>query len=370
MEEISHPRGISVVIPTYNSAQFLARLLASIEQHRPPADSLEVLVVDDSAPEQAVVTQALCEKHGARYLWCQGNVSRKRNCGVEQASHPVVFFTDSDCEVAAGTLAEHLKLHNTGPEIGAMLGVVEFSGEANWVWSVVERTGFLGAYSWARRMRYAPWGGAGNLSVKIPVFRQTGGFDETFLRAPGGEDVDLGLRINHAGYKILCSPDAVVFHTRETWNTLRRMSRRVFGYGRAQYHLIRKHVDQAGVEYPGLAVVFFCVGLVSVARAAIGWHWLPLAGFVAFVLACMATQAFLVLRADSKPMSAFCREMLAHGLDLTYEFGVLYESLGHHDVRVFWTKIVFSERQLLFERQRKIIQAWSLVAGFLLLLLL
>jgi GT2 family glycosyltransferase len=364
--------GISMVIPTYNSSRFLSKLLVTVEKNGRAVNDVEVLVVDDSFPGEAEATKTLCAQHGARYLWCEGNVARKRNFGIEHASHQVVFFTDSDCELAPSTLAEHLKLHNTGKGIGAMYGLVEFSGETNWVWSVVERTGFLGAYSFARRMQYAPWGGAGNLSVKRHVLQEIGGFDETFLRAPGGEDVDLGLRINEASYKIACNPDAVVYHTRETWNTLWRMLRRVFGYGRAHYHLLVKHSDHVGYEYPRLAVVFFFLALLLIFKAVITQHWLPLVGGMVFVLTVLVAQATMLLLSSKHGLSlrAITTEMVAHGLDLTFEWGIIYESLRHLDTRGFWAKMIYAEKQLVHERERKIIQCWSLVIGFLVLLFL
>lgn len=370
MESIPSSNGISMVIPTYNSSRFLSRLLVTVEKYGRAVDNVEVLIVDDSFPEEAEATKTLCAQYGARYLWCNGNIARKRNFGIEHASHRVVFFTDSDCELAPSTLLEHLKLQNTSEEIGAMYGVVEFSGKMNWVWSIVERTGFLGAYSFARRMPYAPWGGTGNLSVKRHVLQEIEGFDETFLRTRGGEDVDLGLRINKAGYKIACNPDAVVYHTRETWNTLGRMLRRVFEYGRAHYHLLVKHADQVGYEYPRLAVVFFLVGFLLIFRAAITRHWLPLVGCVIYLLSVMAAQAVMVLLAGKQSLKTILKEMVVHGLDLTFEWGILYESLRHLDPRVFWAKMIYAEKQLVHERERKIIQCWSIVIGFLVLLLL
>jgi glycosyltransferase involved in cell wall biosynthesis len=370
MENLQNTNGLTIVTANYNSSKLLEKLLESIQCNGESVFPLEVLIVDDSSPLEAEAARDLCCKYGMRYLWCRGNVARKRNFGVENASYPIILFTDSDCELSLAAIPEHMKLASTGPEIGAMLGVVEFTGPVNWIWHVVERTGLVGAYSFARRMSYAPWGITANLSVKRAVLQKIGGFDESFLKAPGGEDVDLGLRINDAGYKISCNPDALIFHTRATWNTLGRMLRRAFAYGRAHYHVIIKHLTRTGYEYPRFASVLFLIFLLLLIRALITFRWQPLAGCVLFPFAVLLCQAFLVLRLERLGVQELPREVLAHVLDLTFECGLIFESLRRLDLRGFWVKMIYAERQLNNERSRKIIQAWSLIGGFLVLLIL
>ena len=370
MENLQNTNGLTIVTANYNSSKFLKKLLESIQCNGESGYPLEVLIVDDSSPVEAETAQDLCYKYGARYLWCQGNVARKRNFGVENASYPIILFTDSDCELSPAAIHEHLKLESTGPEIGAMLGLVEFTGPVNWIWHVVERTGLVGAYSFARRMPYAPWGITANLSVKRTVFQKIGGFDESFLKAPGGEDVDLGLRINDAGYKIVSNPDALIFHTRDTWNTARKMLRRAFAYGRAHYHVIIKHLNRTGYEYPRFASVFFLISLLLIVRAAITLQWQSLAGCIIFPLAVLLGQAIFVLRSERLGVKELPREIAAHILDLVFECGLIFESLLHLDMRGFWTKMIYAERQLINERPHKIIQSWSLIVGFLVLLIL
>jgi glycosyltransferase involved in cell wall biosynthesis len=365
-------QGISVIVPSYNCSRFLSRLLVSIDEHRPSDINVEVLVIDDSLPKEAEITKALCDQHRVNYLRCEGNVSRKRNFGIERASHEVVLFTDSDCEIASGSIAEHVKSYQTDRSIDAVCGVVEFTGETNWVWSVVERSSFLGAFSFAKRMPNVPWAVTANLSVKKAVLEQIGGFDEGFLQAPGGEDVDLGLRLNKAGHKIVSNPHSVIYHTRDTWNTVGRMLKRVIGYGRAHYRLLVKHADQVGYEYPRLAVVLFLVGLMLTAQSVLTLDPLPILKYMVFALLMMAMQAVLVLSSSQSTMKplVILKEMAAHGMDLAFEWAVVSESLRHWDTRGFWAKMIYAEKQLVHERERKIIQSWSVVIGLAILLLL
>ena len=369
MDSNSDKCGITIIVPNYNSSLFLSKLLESINLSEGIDRLPEVLVVDDSNTDEAAATQNLCNKYGANYLWCEGNVAKKRNFGVEKATNTIVLFTDSDCELSPKTILEHLKLGNTDSEIGGMLGLIEFTGPENWMWSVVERTGFLGAFSFARRMKFAPWGVTANLSIKRKVFLKVNGFDESFLQAPGGEDVELGLRINKSGYKIYCNPNAKIFHTRNTWNTLGRMFTRVFGYGRAHFHVIIKHMDQVGIEYPRLGFIILFTGLLLTLISIIMSQFFPIVNYIIFILVVMGVQASLILLLEKRNFRYLLQEMLANGLDLVYEVGLIFESLRNKDLRGIWLKMIYAEKQLINERTRKIIQAWSVLVGFLILII-
>jgi GT2 family glycosyltransferase len=362
-------RGLSIVIPNFNSSRYLAKLLETYTKYRSTIEPVEILVVDDSNSDEAEASRVLCERHEAKYLWCKGNVAKKRNFGFENSQFEIVFFTDSDCQLESNTLEEHLKLFDTDDTIGAMYGVVEFSGETNWVWKVVERTGFLGAYSFAKLMPFAPYAGAGNLSIKRKVFEEITGFDETFLKAPGGEDVDLSIRINKSGYKIKCNPDAIIYHTKDTWNSFRRMHRRVFNYGRAHYHVISKHMDKVGREFPRIATMFIITFILLILKSIIITSVIPLFSILLFTMTVMCVQGIWVLKKNNISLTQLPKEIVAHWLDMTFEWGLIYESLKNKDLKGFYAKMIYSDRQLIYERDRKIIQAWSLAAGFIVAIL-
>ena len=77
----------------------------------------------------------------------------------------------------------------------------------------------------------------------------------------------------------------------------------------------------------------------------------------------------MVLLEKKHSLKTIPREIVAHGLDLAFEWGILFESLRHLDARGLRAKIVYAEKQLVYERERKIIQCWSIVVGFLTLAL-
>jgi GT2 family glycosyltransferase len=359
---------ISVVVLSHDSSTYLRRLLESIAAAENRAEC-EVIVVDDSSAPEAHVTAELCRLYDARLVTKQGNVPGKRNAGVAAAIYGIILFVDSDCRIDPGLIVEHQRLALMDAEIGAMLGAVDFEGERSLTWRMVERGPFLGAFGMARRMDYAPWGVTCNLSVRREAFDATGGFDEGLLRVTGGDDVDFGLRLNRAGYRIRCNPSAVVFHTRDTWSTFGRMMRRVFNYGRNHFLIMTRHADLTGREYPRplptigiIAIAILISGLlrkspaVAVITAAI------------YCLAALVTIAILFNRQSRSVLAMLPFDLGSVILECGFEAGLLFESVRRRNLGGFWRKVIYARGQLIAERDRKVLLMWSLLLSALPLL--
>jgi len=92
------------------------------------------------------------------------------------------------------------------------------------------------------RNRYLPIGETGetndwptvNLMVRKDVFRQVGGFDNTYWP---GEDTKLCLDINKAGYKLIYEPRAIVYHHRRS--DLLKHFKQIGNYGLHRGHFAK-----------------------------------------------------------------------------------------------------------------------------------
>ena len=102
---------LSVVIPTYNRRDRLARVLAALERQTMPADEFEVVVVDDGSTDGS--SDWLATRKPAYALrtlrLSNGGPARARNAGVEAATGDILLFIDDDVEPTDSLIAEHLK---------------------------------------------------------------------------------------------------------------------------------------------------------------------------------------------------------------------------------------------------------------------
>lgn len=112
---MSPPR-ISVIIPCYNAAPWIAETLRSVEAQALPES--EVIVVDDgSTDESATIVRRSCPQ--ARLIQApRGGPSRARNLGLAQATGEFLQFLDADDLLAPGKLAAQRQvLEASGAEI-------------------------------------------------------------------------------------------------------------------------------------------------------------------------------------------------------------------------------------------------------------
>lgn len=235
--------GISIVIATKGRVKLLEELLMSVKEARNNFDKpSEVLLVDDSKAEDVIAINEMCKKYDARRIEFGPSVPEKRNVGAREAQYDIVLFLDSDCIATPNLLNEHYKLY-TDEKIGGVAGYLEFVGEDTWFWQAVDKTPFTICFSFPKWMDTVPWTPTANCSIRKKVFEEINGFDRSFPDKPGGEDVDLGLRMIKAGYTFKCTADGLVYHSKKTWIPVKAMVRRLWYYGSANYYLVEKHPD-------------------------------------------------------------------------------------------------------------------------------
>lgn len=140
---------ITVVIPTYNRAEWLPATVESVLQQTRPAD--EVLIVDDGSRDD---TETVCRAFPApvRYVrQANAGVSAARNRGVREARGEWIAFLDSDDLWDRAKLEVQMAAHAAAPEAG---------------WSITECVLVDGADRPVEGMR--------GLEDAVPVFREHG----------------------------------------------------------------------------------------------------------------------------------------------------------------------------------------------------
>jgi len=115
---------ISIVVPTFNRARFIARALRSVVSQLGPRD--EVIVVDDASTDATEdVVAGFPEVRYERIA--HGGAGRARNAGIRLARNPLVGFLDSDDEYLPGALACKRALMSARPDL--VFSFSNFSGQ-------------------------------------------------------------------------------------------------------------------------------------------------------------------------------------------------------------------------------------------------
>src|SRR5215470_13556316 len=114
---MGEPLPISVIIPTYNAAAFVAEALASVRAQTQVA--AETIVVDNGSTD---ASPRLAEAAGARVLRLdRPGVSRARNAGIRAATQPWIAFLDADDRWQPGKLAAQWQAVERCPEAGIVI---------------------------------------------------------------------------------------------------------------------------------------------------------------------------------------------------------------------------------------------------------
>ena len=102
---------VSVVVPCYNRAAYLAVLLRSLTWSVVPPEEFEVVVVDDGSVDHVELVVAGWRRRGLDVRLCRirehgapRNNARARNVGTHEARYPLIVQTDPDIVFASDVL--------------------------------------------------------------------------------------------------------------------------------------------------------------------------------------------------------------------------------------------------------------------------
>lgn len=363
--------GLSIVVPVAGRLDLLESLLKSLSTSRSRVDfPCEILLIDNSSLAERPQMMSLAERYNAAYHAGSDNLSEKRNQGVQLAQHDVILFLDSDCTVEANLLQQHFQTHNTANTAGC-LGMLEFVGRDTFVWKAVERTSVLACFALPKFEGTAPWGPTANISFRRDVLLKIGGFSQDFSR-PGGEDVDLGFRIQDLGAEITCNANALAYHTKDTWSSFRQISRRFLTYGNADALLIRKHPQRTTWDLPtpillGIVIsVYFILGAMLSSRLAL--LTLPVA-WCACTL--MAHAGLSIVREQRRlTISEWFLQALSLLLLAELDLGRVIGSIRIREFRAIYRRVLFFDYQQVIDWPAAATSATAAIAALFFIMVL
>ncbi len=217
---MSRPR-FSVVMPTFNRREALARTLAAYAQQAPATPTFEVVVVDDGSTDGSA--ELLASWPVDRFpiqVTQQGNrgPAAARNRALALASGEIVLFTGDDIEPATDFLVRHDAAHRASPD-----GRTAFFGRIAWparlaTTATMRHVTGRGAQQFS--FHYLEDGGeydyrhfyTANVSVsRALLMREPGPFSEDFPAA-AFEDAELAYRLTRHGLKLRYLAGALAWH--------------------------------------------------------------------------------------------------------------------------------------------------------------
>jgi GT2 family glycosyltransferase len=209
---------LSIIIASYNRAESLLKFLQELSHQIVPADlDWEVVIVDNNSSDGTKSAIApLVEGNPQRYKYLlerrQGK-SIALNTGLRAAAGEIMAFTDDDCIPDPKWLATIAREFTSDPSLSVLGGRVELFDKQDrpvTIRSFPERTPIE-----SRDQLFLFLIGA-NMAIRRKVLDAVGEFDP-FL-GPGSrigavmEDLDLLYRVFRQKFKIIYSPDVLVYH--------------------------------------------------------------------------------------------------------------------------------------------------------------
>ena len=216
---------LSVVIPTHNRRDAVARLVGALRRQEAVPGGFEAVVVADGCTDDTVdaVRKLEIEFPCTVLEQSASGPGAARNRGAAHAVGDILLFLDDDVEPRPGVLRAHSEFHAQVAD-GVGIGYLEPAVTARGFFGVVLRGWWESMFEESRRPghRYVYSDLlTGHCSLERCAFERLGGFDAT-LRSH--EDYELGYRAIAAGMnlRLVAGATAVHHETSELAKTLRR----------------------------------------------------------------------------------------------------------------------------------------------------
>jgi len=227
---------LTIQFCTYKRPHLLERVLEACFAQTLPAQSYEVVLVNDGSPDATPeVIERMRPLAPCRFeVIHQANagLAKARNAGIARAHGERIVFIDDDVLPTPVFAAEHLRSDDAHGDVivrGAVINTESFDALPPPIWTPAN---YSGNYFWTS-----------NVSLRRARLDRVGGyFDDTFSEY-GWEDIELGMRLRAIGTKAVFNKYAVAFHhkPRPHGTNVAGMLRQVRAQARTAVQLERKH---------------------------------------------------------------------------------------------------------------------------------
>ncbi len=246
---------LSVVIPTLGRDDVLIDTVRALS--RQSVAPLEILVVDQNDPPFENVDTEMKRHPLVRHIksattGCWHNC----NVGIQEARGDIVLFLDDDIIPDERLVEMHLKNYGD-PSVSGVAGRVE-QPQNDLDPATIRVVG-----------KYHPWSGkvtgnfnararaevdsvpGGNVSFRIEVLKEIGGFDVGYGGNGYYGEADIALRVVESGHRIVFDPDATLKHLMAArgGNRVADKARHTYFFLKNGLRLARQHSPRAAIPW-------------------------------------------------------------------------------------------------------------------------
>lgn len=248
----------SVVVCSYNGANYISECLQSLANQSVPSSSYEIIVVNDGSTDnlEEKVSVFLQKYKNIKFISYKPNkgLSYARNIGWKNASGEFIFYTDDDAVPDADWI-ERLSAYYTDPNIAGVGGYPRayFTNNIYTDYELAKCYLEYGKNAENLNKNYLGAGGL-NMSFRKKVLEEVGGFDPIFKAV--GDDADINFRIRQKGYKLITVASVTVKHRTPT--NFKSFKQKKISRGKGEYLFAYKY-GQKHIFFRSLIALFLAL---------------------------------------------------------------------------------------------------------------
>lgn len=191
---------VSIVIPTYNKAQYICETIESAIHQTYP--NVEIIVVDDGSEDNTrdVLDAYIKEKKITYYYQNNSGPASARNNGISLADGKYILCLDSDDILDPSYLEKSVPILQQKEDVGVVYTWVKTFGTKEEIWKCTE-------FDLLKILTR-------NQVIVTALFRRviwetSGGFDTEII---GAEDWEFWIKTALAGWKFHCIPEILFYY--------------------------------------------------------------------------------------------------------------------------------------------------------------
>lgn len=234
---------LSFVIPTYNSQEYIAKVLDSILHQKNTHFKFEIIIIDDNSIDKTIEKVSVFKNFFPDLKILKKKLSQPKgaaistNIGIRNAKGGFICLVDSDAILSLDWLDTLLPKFKDS-EVGVVAGNIKTANTKN-LWAAFAGRELEDRYQQLKQEEVDHVSTC-NTIYRQDLFKKIGMFNENLFY---GYDVEMSRRIRMAGYKILISKKTYCLHF---WKKdLKSYLQQIINTGEARLKVLKNFPDKS-----------------------------------------------------------------------------------------------------------------------------